>query len=78
MRHAFLIIVAVLLIILGLLGLILPFLPGILFILIGVMLLSAYNPRFEFWLHEQTKKYPPLHKVALEFKAFIERILKKK
>ncbi len=78
MRHALLIIVAIFLIVLGLAGLILPLLPGILFILIGVMLLSAYNPRFEFWLHEQTKKYPPLHKMALDFKAFIERILGKK
>jgi uncharacterized membrane protein YbaN (DUF454 family) len=77
-RHTVIILVALFLILVGIVGLILPLLPGILFIVVGLLLLSAYNPRFEFWLHEQTKKYPPLHKMALELQAFIERIIGKR
>lgn len=77
-RHGIIIILALCLIIVGTAGLVLPLLPGLLFILVGVLLLSAYNPRFEFWLHEQTKKYPPVHKIVKDLEAFIDRILGKK
>lgn len=77
-KHTVIVFVAFMLIIVGLAGLILPFLPGLLFIVVGCLLISAYNPRFEFWLHEQTKKYPPLHTMALDLQAFIERIIGKK
>ena len=77
-RHTVIIIVALFLIVAGIVGLVLPLLPGILFIVVGLLLISAYNPRFEFWLHEQTKKYPPLHKMALDLQAFIERIIGKR
>ncbi len=77
-KHTIIIIVAIFLILAGILGLVLPLLPGILFIMVGLLLLSAYNPRFEFWLHAQTKKYPPLHKMAVDLQAFIERIIGKR
>lgn len=77
-KHTVIVFVAFMLIIVGLAGLVLPVLPGLLFIVVGCLLISAYNPRFEFWLHEQTKKYPPLHTMALDLQAFIERIIGKK
>ena len=77
-KHTVIIFLAIVLIIVGLAGLILPVLPGVVFILVGLLLLSAYNPRFEYWLHEQTKKYPPVHKMALDLQAFIERIIGKR
>ncbi len=77
-RHTVIIVIAIFLILAGILGLVLPLLPGVLFILVGCLLLSAYNPRFEFWLHAQTKKYPPVHKMALDLQAFIERIIGKR
>lgn len=77
-RHGAIIFIALVLIIAGVAGLVLPLLPGILFIVVGLLLLSAYSPRFEFWLHEQTKKYPPFHKMVLDLQAFIERIIGKR
>ena len=77
-KHAAIILIAIILVIVGVAGLVLPLLPGVLFIVVGLLLLSAYNPRFEFWIHEQTKKYPPLHRMALDLQAFIERIIGKR
>ena len=77
-KHAAIILIAIILVIVGVAGLVLPLLPGILFIVVGLLLLSAYNPRFEYWIHEQTKKYPPLHRIALDLQAFIERIIGKR
>jgi uncharacterized membrane protein YbaN (DUF454 family) len=77
-RHFVVIFIALFLILAGIVGLVLPLLPGILFIIVGLLLLSAYNPRFEFWIHEQTKKYPPLHRAVLDLQAFIERIIGKR
>lgn len=76
-KNAVLIFIALFLIIVGVAGLVLPLLPGILFIIVGLLILSAYNVRFEYWLHGITKKYPPLHTIALDIQAFIERILGK-
>ena len=76
-KHAAVIFIALFLIIAGVAGLVLPLLPGVLFILVGCLLLSAYSPRFEQWIHGITRKYPPLHVMALDLKAFIERIIGK-
>ncbi|HEV8677495.1 MAG TPA: DUF454 family protein [Candidatus Paceibacterota bacterium] len=77
-RHIAAIVIALILIIVGVAGLVLPLLPGILFIVVGLLLISAYNPRFDYWLHEQTKKYPLLHRAVLDLQAFIERIIGKR
>lgn len=76
-RNTVIIFIAVFLILVGVAGLVLPLLPGALFILVGLLLLSAYNPRFEYWILSITKKYPPLHHIALDLQAFIERIIGK-
>lgn len=48
-------------VILGILGLILPFLQGILFIIIGVFLLSFLSPALRSWIDKNTIKYPTIH-----------------
>jgi len=62
----------------GLVGLILPFLPGIVLIVGGVVLLSLLNPRVDEWLSKVTLPYPMLHKMVENLRTFIGRIIGKK
>ncbi|MBI3769626.1 MAG: hypothetical protein HY271_14205 [Deltaproteobacteria bacterium] len=43
--------IGVLLLVLGVIGLFLPFLQGILFLIMGLSLLSTESPRAKAWLH---------------------------
>ena len=70
-------IVGVAFVLFGILGLFLPFLQGILFLIIGVLLLSAYSPALREWFQTHTRKYPKLHYWVLRAEAWIERILGK-
>ncbi len=52
---------ALLFITLGLFGLALPFLQGILFLAIGLILLSIASPTARSWIEHHTRKYPKFH-----------------
>jgi len=68
--------------ILGVLGLFLPLLQGILFIIIGLYLLSRHQPWAGRWLERVKNKYPKLAKVLEEAKIKVKnwkgRIFKRK
>ena len=55
---------------LGIVGLVLPVLQGILFLAIGIILLSLASPAAHSWIENHTRKWPRLH-------AFIIRIEKR-
>ena len=76
-KRAAVLIVGVLFVLLGLLGLFLPFLQGIIFLVIGALLLSAYSPTLREALQSHTRNYPRLHYWVLRAEAWIERILGK-
>ncbi|OGG60064.1 hypothetical protein A3C86_03240 [Candidatus Kaiserbacteria bacterium RIFCSPHIGHO2_02_FULL_49_16] len=57
---------AVIFIVLGILGLALPFLQGILFLVIGLILLSIASSKARKWIESHTIRYPKLH-------AFVEK-----
>ena len=61
---------AVIFILLGLLGLALPFLQGILFLAIGLILLSIASPAARTWIEHHTRKFPKIH-------AFVQKIEKR-
>ena len=46
---------------LGLLGLVLPFLQGILFLMIGCALISLYSPRMRAFMSVHTVRFQKLH-----------------
>jgi len=56
----------VIFIILGILGLALPFLQGILFLIIGLILFSIASSKARRWTESHTIRYPKLH-------AFVEK-----
>lgn len=76
-KQTFVVIFALIIIVIGVLGLVLPLLPGIALLILGLLLLSMYNPGVETWLSKLTSKYPPAHAFAESMKKFIERIIGK-
>ena len=80
MRHTkrvLVLLLAVFFLILGVIGLVLPFLQGILFIIIGLMLLAIYSPRVKGWVDALASKHQRLEDIIKRIDALIERIIGK-
>ena len=78
MRHtkrALVLVVAILFLILGLVGLILPFLQGILFLCVGLILLFFLFPSLRDKSYKHTVKYPKFHAILLKVEDYIGGIL---
>lgn len=56
---------------LGLVGLALPFLQGLLFLLIGVILLSLSSSYVRSWVEVHTRRYPKLHRLIVRTEEWI-------
>ena len=69
--------VGIIFIILGILGLVLPFLQGILFLIIGFFLLSCYSPKMRFWIEKHTIKYPSIFTTVKKIEKLVEKIVGK-
>lgn len=61
--------------ILGLFGLVLPFLQGIIFLAIGLILLSFYSPKIRSQIEKHTQKYPHLFLAVKKIEAFLAKII---
>ena len=66
---------AIIFILLGLLGLVLPFLQGILFLVIGLILLSIVSPTARTWIEHHTRKFPKIHSFVAKTEAWITKII---
>ncbi|OGI68447.1 hypothetical protein A2738_01010 [Candidatus Nomurabacteria bacterium RIFCSPHIGHO2_01_FULL_42_15] len=60
---------------LGLLGLVLPFLQGILFLAIGLILVSFSSPKIRLWINKHTAKYPHLSSVIGKVETWITKFI---
>jgi uncharacterized membrane protein YbaN (DUF454 family) len=56
---------------LGLIGLFLPFLQGILFLIIGLILISLYVPEIRKWIKTHTEKRPHLSPIVNKIETWI-------
>jgi uncharacterized membrane protein YbaN (DUF454 family) len=72
-----LLIIGWLFIVLGIFGLFLPFLQGILFILIGLAILSSRSKVIKLFLKHLEERYPHLHEKIEIWKGKIRRRFKK-
>ncbi len=72
----FLQILGVLFLILGVIGIFVPILQGILFIIIGLVIISFTSPTFETWLEKVVSKNPTIHKHYTHHRDKIKRIHK--
>ncbi|MFA6095258.1 MAG: hypothetical protein WC767_00205 [Candidatus Paceibacterota bacterium] len=71
-------ILGIILIIAGVVGLFLPFLQGILFLAIGVYLLSIASPRFKTWIDGHLMRFPKVKAHVDRQHERLSRIFKKK
>jgi len=62
-------------VILGLVGLALPFLQGVLFLVIGFILLSISSPTVRRWMDSHTLRYPKLHAIVQRTERWITGII---
>lgn len=69
--------IGVLFVLFGILGLFLPFLQGILFLLIGFLILSRHSKRVEKWEGALRGRYPRLNRFMGRINAWEEKYLPK-
>lgn len=74
-KRAAVLVVAVLFLVLGTVGLVLPFLQGILFLAVGIILLFFLFPSLRERTQKHTIKYPKFHAMLLKMEDYIGRIL---
>ncbi len=67
--------VGIIFVVLGLLGLALPFLQGILFLAIGLILLSIASPKTRSWIASRTRRYPKFHAVVQKTEKWMTGII---
>lgn len=67
--------IGIIFIIFGLIGLALPFLQGVLFLLIGFFLISLYFPKVYQWTEKHTAKYPKLQQKIKKFEAWARKFI---
>ncbi len=67
--------VGIIFIILGLLGLVLPFLQGILFLIIGFILVSLCVPKIRILIKKHTDKHPHLSPIVNKIEAWLVKFI---
>jgi len=75
MKRGFVFFVAVLSLLLGVVGLVLPILQGVLFIAIGLILLSLLSPTLRDWFEKHTRAYPSVHSKVKKVEAWLVRMV---
>ncbi len=60
---------------LGIAGLALPFLQGILFIALGIILITSASTRVRAWVGKYTRRYPRLHHAIERLRIEAKRLL---
>lgn len=70
-----LIVVGIFFIIVGIIGLALPFLQGLLFIAIGLILLSIASSRIRTWIESHTRRFPKVHAAFEKLEKWILKIV---
>ena len=73
-RHYLMLALGWVFIFLGILGLFLPILQGILFLAIGLVILSRRSPRVRLLIRKLAKRYPAFGRALVEARARAERL----
>jgi len=75
LKRLLVLLLALIAFIIGFLGIVLPLLPGIVFIAIGLLLLSLYFPSLREFISRHTVRFPKLHQAIAEVELWIEKII---
>jgi len=68
-------ILAIFFFLIGLIGLVLPFLQGILFLIISLLLLSMLSPAFRSRIEHHTRKWPKFHALVVKAEKWVVRFI---
>jgi uncharacterized membrane protein YbaN (DUF454 family) len=74
-KKVLILIVGIIFIILGLFGLVLPFLQGILFLIIGFILVSFYFPKVRLLMKKHVERHPHLSPTINKIEAWIVKFI---
>lgn len=74
-KQAIIFFIGTILVLFGIVAFALPFLPGIIFVLVGLLLLSTYSPSLREWIEKHTRRYPKVHVAVMKIQKFISRIV---
>ncbi len=74
-KRVFVTILAFFFLLLGLAGLVLPFIQGLLFIAVALILFSMLSPTVREKVEAQTRKYPSFHAIVVKIEGWIQRII---
>jgi len=74
-KKVLVLVVGIIFIVLGLLGLVLPVLQGIVFLIIGFMILSLYFPKVRILMKKHTERRPHLSPVINKIEAWIVKFI---
>jgi uncharacterized membrane protein YbaN (DUF454 family) len=75
LKQGFVLAVGLIFLALGVVGLVLPFLQGVLFIAVGLILLSFVSPRVRTFLDRHTTRYPRIHEVIVKVENWVTRVV---
>ncbi|MFA6076794.1 MAG: PGPGW domain-containing protein [Candidatus Paceibacterota bacterium] len=67
--------IGIIFILFGLLGLVLPFLQGIIFLVIGLILVSLCFPKARMWVNKHTQHHPRLFRIANKIEMWAEKFI---
>lgn len=68
-------IVALFFLVLGLIGLVVPLMPQVIFLAIGLLLISMLSPSVRAWMDKHTVKYPKIHNLIIKVDAWIKGVI---
>lgn len=77
LKKILIIFAALILLLTGLFGLILPILPGLIFIALGLILLSFYSPSTQLWITKYSKPHPSLYVAIQKTQKWLIRFIEK-
>ena len=67
--------IGIIFIIVGVFGLVLPFLQGIIFLAIGLILVSLCFPRARFWINKHAQRYSRLFSVINKIETWLIKFI---
>ncbi|MBI3305967.1 hypothetical protein HYZ82_02415 [Candidatus Nomurabacteria bacterium] len=66
--------IGIIFVVFGFLGLVLPFLQGIIFLTIGIILLSLCFPKIRFGINKHTIRYPRLFRTVTKIQGWVMKL----
>ena len=74
-KRALILLIGFILVVFGIAAFALPIIPGIVFVIVGLFLLSTFSPSLREWIDKHTRRFPKVHAGVVKIQKFISRII---